>query len=121
MIYSLGADLVLGAHLAFVAFVVVGGVLSLRWPKVASVHIPCAVWGVWVELAGWVCPLTPLEVGLRRRAGDAGYAEGFLEHYVLAVLYPAGLTRDVQVALGLLVLVLNVGVYAWIWRRHRSS
>lgn len=118
MIYGLMADLVLGTHIAFVGFVVAGGIFVLRWPRAAWVHVPCALWGALVELAGWICPLTPLEVSLRRRAGEAGYAEGFLEHYVTPVLYPAGLTREVQVLLGVLVLVLNVAVYTWAWRRR---
>ena len=121
MIYGLMADLVLGAHVVFVVFVVAGGILVLRWPRVAWGHVPCALWGALVEVAGWICPLTPLEVSLRRRAGEAGYAEGFLEHYVTPVLYPSGLTREVQVLLGVSVVVLNVAVYTWVWRRHRAA
>jgi hypothetical protein len=118
MIYGLMADLVLGAHVLFVLFVVAGGILVVRRPRVAWLHVPCALWGALVEMAGWICPLTPLEVSLRRRAGEAGYTEGFLEHYVTPVLYPAGLTRDVQVLLGVLVVLLNAAVYAWAWRRR---
>ncbi len=121
MIYGLMADLVLVAHVVFVVFVVAGGIFVLRWPRAAWVHVPCALWGALVEVAGWICPLTPLEVSLRRRAGEAGYAEGFLEHYVTPVLYPAGLTREVQVLLGVLVVVLNVAVYTWAWRRRRPG
>ena len=86
----------------------------------AWIHVPCALWGVWVEVSGRVCPLTPLEVSWRRRAGEVGYSGGFLEHYVTAVLYPAGLTRDVQVGLRVAVLVLNLVVYALVWRRWRA-
>ncbi len=118
MPYLVLADVVLAAHLAFVAFVVGGGFLVVRWRRVAWAHVPCALWGAWVELAGWMCPLTPLENALRRRAGQMGYAEGFLEHYLVPVLYPAGLSRGMMVALGIGVLVLNVTVYAWAWRRH---
>jgi nitrate reductase gamma subunit len=118
MIYGLMADVVLGAHVVFVVFVVAGGILVLRWPRVAWIHVACALWGALVEVAGWICPLTPLEVSLRRRAGEAGYAEGFLEHYVTPVLYPASLTREVQIVLGVLVVVLNVAVYTWVWRRR---
>jgi hypothetical protein len=121
MIYGLMADAVLGTHVAFVVFVVAGGILVVRWPRAAWIHVPCALWGALVEVAGWICPLTPLEVSLRRRAGEAGYAEGFLEHYVTPVLYPAGLTREIQVLLGVLVVILNVAVYAWAWRRRRSD
>ena len=117
MIPALLADLVLAAHTAFLVFVVLGGLAALRRPRVAWVHVPCALWGAWVEIAGWVCPLTPLEISLRRAAGEAGYAGGFLEHYVMPLMYPAGLTREIQVGLGIAVLVLNLGVYAVLWRR----
>ncbi|HEV3239678.1 MAG TPA: DUF2784 domain-containing protein [Casimicrobiaceae bacterium] len=124
MRYRLVADAVLVVHLAFVFFVVLGGLLALRWPKLAWVHVPAAVWGVWVEFSGWICPLTPLEVALRRAAGDAGYAGDFVDHYVLAALYPSDLTRATQLALGLAVVVLNVAIYGVILRRtharHRS-
>ena len=120
MTYGLLADVALVAHLAFVLFVVLGGLFVLRRPKVAWLHIPCALWGAWVELAGWICPLTPLEVSWRRQAGEAGYSGGFLEHYVTSVLYPDGLTREVQVGLGVVVVVLNLVVYALVWRRWRT-
>ena len=112
------ANLVVVIHLAFVGFVVLGGLLAIRWPRVAWVHLPAAVWGVWVEVAGWVCPLTPLENWLRRRAGTGGYASGFVEHYVVPVLYPAALTRDIQWLLGVLVVVINTGVYVLVLRRR---
>jgi len=120
MILRLLADLVLAGHVAFVIFVVAGGLLVLRRPGAAWVHLPCAAWGAWVEIAGWICPLTPLEVHLRRAAGEAGYSGGFLEHYVEPVLYPAGLTRRIQVGLGIAVVLLNVGVYVIAWRRRRA-
>jgi hypothetical protein len=118
---SLLADLVLTGHVAFVLFVVFGGLLALRWPRAAWVHVPCAFWGALVEVAGWVCPLTPLEVALRRAAGEGGYSGGFLAHYVEPLLYPPGLTRGMQVGLGLAVIALNLGVYAVVWRRRRRS
>lgn len=121
MIYGLLADVALVAHVTFVVFVVLGGLLLLRWPRVAWVHLPCALWGAWVEVAGWICPLTPLEVTWRRRAGEVGYSGGFLEHYVTPVLYPEGLTREVQVGLGVLVLAINLVVYALAWRRWRTG
>ena len=119
--YALLADLVLVAHLAFVVFVVAGGLLAVRWAWVAWIHLPCAAWGATVELAGWICPLTPLEVEWRRRAGEEGFSGGFLDHYVMPILYPEGLTREVQIALGAIVIVLNLAVYAWVWRRHRGA
>jgi hypothetical protein len=111
MRYRLAADAVLLGHLGFVLFVVLGGFLALRWPKLAWAHVPAAVWGAVVEFTGWICPLTPLEVALRRAAGEAGYTGGFVEHYVLAALYPSGLTRATQLTLGLAVVVLNVAIY----------
>jgi hypothetical protein len=85
---------------------------------VAYLHIPAAVWGALIELAGWVCPLTPLEQWLRRRAGGAGYSGGFIEHYILPVLYPSALTRPIQLILGVLVIAANLGIYAYVFRRN---
>ena len=119
MPYRLLADLVVALHLVFVLFVVLGGVLVLRWPGVAWLHLPAAVWGVLIEFAGWICPLTPLEKALRGRAGGAGYPGGFIEHYLLPVLYPSGLTRAVQLALGVLVIGVNLLVYSQVARRAR--
>ncbi len=121
MIYGLLADLVLALHALFVAFVVLGGLVALRWRRAVFVHIPCALWGAWVALAGWICPLTPLEIELRQRAGEGGYAGGFLEHYLVPILYPGGLTRGIQIGLGVFVLVLNIAIYAAITRRWRRS
>ncbi|TMA22899.1 MAG: DUF2784 domain-containing protein [Deltaproteobacteria bacterium] len=100
MLYRLLADVVLVAHLGFVLFVVAGGFLILRWPGMAWVQLPSAFWGLVVEWSGWICPLTPLENRLRAQGGAAGYAGGFVEHYLVPVLYPASLTRGVQVLLG---------------------
>jgi hypothetical protein len=121
VLYRALADLVLLFHLAFVLFVILGGLFVLRRPKVAWLHLPCAAWGVLIEFAGWICPLTPLEVSLRARGGEAGYAGGFIAHYVTAVLYPAGLTRGVQVVLGGFALLLNAAVYAWMVARRRAA
>jgi len=118
--YGLLANLVVLLHLGFVVFVVAGGLLVLRWPRLARVHLPCAAWGALIEIAGWICPLTPLEIWLRVRAGQAGYHGGFVENYVIPVLYPGNLTRGIQVGLGLTVLVLNVAVYTWAWRRTKA-
>ena len=112
------ATLVVLAHMGFVAFVVAGGVLALRWPRVAWVHLPAALWGALIALVGWICPLTPLENWLRVRGGVAAYDTGFLEHYLLPILYPVSLTRGLQIATGVFVVVVNVLVY---WRVYRSS
>jgi hypothetical protein len=116
--YGLLADAVLLAHAAFVAFVVLGGLLVLRWPRLAWVHLPVVAWGAGIEFTGGICPLTPLESSLRTLAHEQGYAGGFVEHYVFGLLYPEGLTRNVQLLLGLLVLAVNVAVYTGAWRRH---
>ena len=100
---------------------VVGGLLVLRWPKVAWLHIPAAVWGVAVEMYGWYCPLTPLENALRDGAGGQAYQGDFVARYLLPVLYPEGLTRRAQVMLGLLTLLVNLAVYAVVWRRRRAT
>jgi Protein of Unknown function (DUF2784) len=115
------ANLVLVVHLAFVLFVVLGGLAALRRPRLAWVHLPVALYGATIEFVGFVCPLTPLELWLRRRGGEAGYEGGFIEHYVTAALYPAGLTRELQFALGTGVLALNAVVYAVYLRRVGRS
>lgn len=116
--HRLAADLVVLVHLAFVLFVVLGGLLVLRWPRAAWVHLPVAIYGALIELIGWICPLTPLENDLRRAAGEAGYEGGFIEHYLLPILYPGGLTPTIQLVLGLLVIFVNVTVYTLAWRRR---
>lgn len=121
MTAGLLADAVLVVHFLFIVFVVGGGFLALRWPRLAWVHLPCAVWGAWIELAGWVCPLTPLENSLRRRAGEAGYEGGFIENYLLEVVYPAGLTREIQILLACVVVAVNAIAYALLLRRRRAS
>ena len=111
------ADLIVILHFVFVVFVVAGGALVLRWPRLAYVHLPAALWGAWIEFSGRICPLTPLEKALRTRAGEGAYSGDFIDHYVLPVLYPVGLTRGVQVWLGLGVVLVNVAVYAVVaWR-----
>jgi hypothetical protein len=117
MLFRVAADSVVVFHLAFLLFVGAGALFALRWPRVAWVHLPCAVWGGLVELFGWVCPLTPLERYFRRLGGQAGYAGGFIEHYLLPIIYPGNLTRGHQLVLGLLVIGLNGILYGWILRR----
>ncbi|MFQ5742325.1 MAG: DUF2784 domain-containing protein [Acidobacteriota bacterium] len=118
MFYRTLADLVVLLHLAFIAFVLVGGFLALRWRRLAWLHLPAACWGGLVELTGWFCPLTPLENRLRRASGTMGYSDGFIEHYVLPLIYPADLTREQQVLLGLLLLAVNLAAYTLVWRQH---
>ena len=120
MIHRLLADATVAFHLAFIAFVVLGGLLVLRKPRVAWLHLPAVAWVVWLELTGAICPLTPLENALRLRAGEAGYEGGFIDHYLMPVIYPAGLTPQIQTVLGIAVLLLNVTVYAIAWRRARK-
>jgi hypothetical protein len=121
MVYRILADLVVGVHALFVVFVVAGGLLALRWPWAAAAHLPAAVWGTLIEFRGWICPLTPLEKSLRASAGQAGYEGGFIDHYLLPVLYPAGLTQRVQVVLGSLVIAVNVVVYGLLLRRRAAG
>jgi hypothetical protein len=113
------ADGLLVLHGLFVLFVVAGGLLVLRWPALAWVHLPAAAWGALIEFAGFTCPLTPIEKAWRRAAGGQPYEGGFVEHYVTAWLYPAGLTRPTQIALGTIVLALNGWIYWTLWRRRR--
>jgi hypothetical protein len=114
------AEAVLAVHALFVVFVAAGGLLVLRWVRFAWVHVPSATWGVWLEFTGSVCPLTPLENSFRASAGQAGYEGGFIEHYVTSLLYPQGLTREMQIALGVAVLVVNGAIYARVLLRNRS-
>lgn len=120
MLSRLAADAVLVAHLAFVVYVTLGALTALRWRRAPWLHLPAAAWGFYVEASGATCPLTALENALLRAAGEAGYAGGFIEHYLLALLYPAGLTRDVQLLLAAAVVAINAALYAWVYaRRHR--
>jgi hypothetical protein len=121
LIYRALADLVLVVHFTFVLFVVLGGLLVVRWPRAAWLHIPAAIWGVLIEYTGWICPLTPLENSFRMRGGEAGYSGGFIEHYIQPLLYPAGLTRSTQVVLGSLALVLNLIAYGIVVLRMRRG
>jgi hypothetical protein len=115
------ATLVALGHFAFILFVMLGGLLALRWRRAPWAHIPCFVWGSYIELSGGVCPLTPLENSLRRAAGENPYAGSFIEHYILPIMYPPGLTRNVQLTLAFGLVLLNVLVYAWVIRRWRAG
>ena len=120
MISRLLVDLVVLTHVAFVLFVVFGGLFCLRYPKVSLVHLPAVLWGALIEFRGWICPLTPLENRLRQKAGVAAYEGGFLEHYLTPILYPEFLTREIQIALGISVLLLNLVIYAWLLLRRAN-
>jgi hypothetical protein len=117
-LYGALADAVVAVHFLFVLFVLFGGLLVLRWRWVRWLHLPAAAWGALIELAGWTCPLTPLEKWLRRQGSGAGYEGGFIEHYILPVLYPRALTRNTQLVLGLVVVLLNVFIYWRVFRRR---
>lgn len=119
MIYRLLADLVVVAHLGFILFAALGGLLALRWRFAPLIHLPAAAWGVYIELSGGICPLTPLENRLRRAGGSDAYADSFVEHYLLPIVYPASLTVDAQRLLGVGLLVLCVAVYAYVYLRPR--
>ena len=120
MVYHALADLVLVLHLAFIVFVLAGGLLALCWRRAPLVHLPAALWGVFVEVSGGVCPLTPLENMLRGAAGDSAHAGGFIEHHLVSIIYPAALTHPTQILLASLVVLVNGIVYSLVWRRHRS-
>jgi len=119
MWYAILADALVLVHLAFIIFALFGGLLVLKWQYVICVHVPAVLWAAWVEYQGWICPLTPLENWFRQKAGMGGYQEGFIEHYLIPLLYPAGLTRGYQMVLGTIVLLLNGIIYAWVLR-HRT-
>jgi hypothetical protein len=123
MLSRIAADLVLAVHLGFIVFVILGGLLLLRFPKIMYLHIPAAVWGAFVEISGRICPLTTWENDLRQSAGESGYAESFVEHYLVPIIYPAGLTRDVQLTLAGIVVFANLVIYGWLlyrWNRSRA-
>lgn len=124
MLAALAADLLVLLHLGFILFVVLGALLVLRYPALAWLHLPAVLWGIGIELAGWICPLTPLENHLRLAAGQAGYPGGFIDQYLVPLIYPPGLTRGMQIGLGIGVAVINLSAYALLiarWRLdHRS-
>jgi len=112
MLPAIAADLVVLLHFCFILFVVLGGFLVLQWPRVAWIHLPAAAWGAFIELSGFViCPLTPLEQALRLAGGGSDYAGGFIDHYIVPLIYPPGLTRETQIALGGVVLAINALAY----------
>ena len=118
--YSIAADGVLVLHVGFVLFVALGALLVLKWPRLAWIHLPAAAWGTAIEFGGWICPLTPLENHLRRLGGDEPYGGDFIARYLMLVLYPEGLTREAQIALGSAALLFNTALYVLAIRRARA-
>lgn len=118
--FDLAADVIVLLHFLFILFVILGGLLVLKWKWVLWLHIPAILWGALIAFAGWICPLTPLENLLRRAQGGSGYATGFIEHYLIPVIYPAGLTRGIQITLGMAVIIINIIVYLGIYRKTIS-
>lgn len=121
MTYRVLADAVLVLHLVFILFVVLGGWLVAIRPKLIWLHLPVVAWGALVEIMGLTCPLTPLENWLRDRGGETGYSGGFIDHYLTPLMYPSGLTRGMQFALGAFVIAINLAAYGMIWRRRRAN
>jgi hypothetical protein len=119
MLYAVIASLLVIVHFLFVLFVILGGLLLFRWPGIAFIHLPATTWGVLIELNHWICPLTPLEQSMRRAAGEEGYSGGFIDHYLVPLIYPEGLTPEIQWVLGAVVLLLNAVIYgSWIIKRR---
>jgi len=118
MIYRFLADLVVVVHGLFVAFVMLGAFLALRWRRLVWLHVPALIWGILIEFAGWICPLTPLENSLRARAGETAYSGDFIQHYLIGALYPHGLTRTTQYVLGSIALIVNVVAYTLVIRKQ---
>ena len=114
MSYRIAADFFLVFHFLFIVFVLFGGLFAFRFRWAPAIHIPAAAWGAFVEITGRLCPLTTIEVWLRRAAGDSGYSESFIEHYLYPIIYPAGLTRDLQLGLAGMVILLNAAIYGWV-------
>ncbi|CAM3733617.1 DUF2784 domain-containing protein [Ectopseudomonas alcaliphila] len=122
MAWRLAADALVVIHLGFILFVLLGGLLLLRWPRLIWLHLPAVAWGIVVECLHLGCPLTPWENQLRGMAGQAGYDGGFIEHYLIPLIYPAGLTPQIQIWLGAIVVLVNLTVYAWlIWRWRNKA
>ena len=111
MIYSFLADLLMVLHLVFILYVIAGALLIFKWPKTLLLHLPACFWGMTVEFIGWICPLTPWEIQLRRLGGEEGYTGSFIEHYLIPIIYPSGLTREVQMVVGGTVLIVNLSLY----------
>jgi hypothetical protein len=111
MIYNLLAEIVIVLHFLFIVFVATGALLVLKWRRLIYVHLAAALWGAMIMFTGWICPLTPLENRFRRAAGESGYSGGFIEHYLIQVIYPSGLTREIQIGIGIGVIFINMILY----------
>ena len=120
MIYSFLADLLVVFHLVFILYVMAGALLIFKWPKTLWLHLPACFWGMTVEFTGWICPLTPWEIRLRGLAGEEGYTESFIEHYLIPIIYPIGLTREIQMVLGGTVLIVNLSLYTLILIKRKK-
>ncbi len=121
MFFALAADLLIIVHLGFIGFVMLGGFMLLKWRWLIFVHLPAVLWGVLLEFQGWICPLTPLEQALRRMSGQQGYTGGFIQHYILPVIYPPALNEDIQLILGILLILINVIIYLWVFLRSAGK
>lgn len=121
MPYKILAELILLIHFSFILFVVFGGFVALKWKKLIYFHIPAALWGVVIEITGWVCPLTPLEIELRVRAGSGFYTGSFIDQYLTPIVYPHGLTREIQYYLAAGVIIINAAAYYLVWKKYRNS
>lgn len=120
MPYRIAADALVVFHFAFILFVALGGLLVIRWRALKWLHLPAALWGLLIELGGWDCPLTRYESLLRAKSGAAGYGGGFIDHYLIRIIYPAGLTRGIELMLAVAVVTINIAVYAYV-RRHTAA
>ncbi|WP_234697194.1 DUF2784 domain-containing protein [Nitrosophilus alvini] len=114
MLFRIAADILVILHFIFILFVLFGGFLVLRRRWIMYLHIPAVIWGALVEIKGWICPLTPWEQYFRQISGEEGYTGGFIEHYLLHIIYPAGITREIEILLGIFVIVLNLGIYSFV-------
>ncbi len=121
MLYQLAADAIVLLHFSFILYVVLGGLLTYKWLCLIWLHLPAVIWGAVISLAGWVCPLTPLENQMRLAAGGSHYSSSFIEHYLLPVIYPAGLSRELQIGLGIAVVGVNLLVYAGLIIKHYKA
>ena len=118
---AITANIIVLLHFSFILFVSMGGLLVPRWPRLAWLHLPCVAWGVLIEVSGGICPLTPLEMRYRHAAGDPGYSGDFIDRYLLPVIYPSGLTRSLQIGLGLALLLFNLTIYLYAWYRRKKT
>ena len=121
MLTRVVADFIIIIHFGFIVFIVLGGLLVFRWPKLMWLHLPAVAWGVVIELAGFICPLTPLENRLRIAAGESGYSSGFIDQYLIPVVYPDGLNRPTQIALGALVISINLVLYGVVVAKRKRN